>query len=114
MCSVAFTIVCGTEDGSDITRGQFLQAVQKRLNALVTDKDVHEAILPPEDTYMETITQEEFRENAEQCPNCQSSDIWGNEWDCRDNRVYQNRDCNICDATWTVCFKAKSYLRHDE
>jgi hypothetical protein len=114
MCSLAFTIVSNEEDGSDITRGQFLQAIQKRLNTLVDDADVHEAILPPEDTYMETITQEEFRKNAEQCPNCQSSDIYGTGWDCRENRVFQNRECNICDVTWTVCFEAKSFLRHDE
>lgn len=114
MCSVAFTIVSESEDGSDITRGQFLQAIQKRLNGLVYDSDVHEAILPPEDTYLETITQDEFRKDSEQCINCQSTDIYGNEWDCRESRVFQNRGCNVCDATWTVCFEAKSYLRHDD
>jgi hypothetical protein len=114
VCCLAFTIASDKEDGSDITRGQFLQAIQRRITDLVDDWAVHEAILPPEDTYVQEMTQEEFRENPEQCVVCHCDSISGGLWDCEGDFVYQVRTCNNCEESWTVAFKAQHFNKHNE
>lgn len=114
LCSLGFTIRSKEMDGSDITSDEMRIAVQERMKNLKTQADIHEAILPPEDSFLEHITQAEFRENADQCVNCQAPDIEGTGLNVDGNYIYQSRQCLCCGARWRVSFKADSFVQHSQ
>lgn len=60
---------------------------------------------------MEMLSQSEYKENKDRCPNkdCLSHDIVGEELVVNGTAVEQSVSCSDCDAEWVDIYRLESY-----